>query len=79
MSNTITIDLEDDARQALDRLAQQTGRPIDDLVNQTVRDYLDLQEWQRQKIEAGIAAADHGEFATEQELSWITNKYSPPR
>lgn len=79
MSNTITIDLEDDARQALDRLAQQTGRPIDDLVNQAVRDYLELQEWQRQKVEAGIAAADRGEFATEQELSRIANKYSPSR
>jgi predicted transcriptional regulator len=78
MSNTITIDLPDDARQALDRLAQQTGRPIDDLVNQAVRDYLDLQGWQRQKIEAGIAAADRGEFATEQELSRIANKYSLP-
>ena len=78
MSNTITIDLEDDTRRALDRLAQQTGRPIDDLVNQAVRDYLQLQEWQRQKIEAGIAAAERGEFATEDELMRIANKYSPP-
>jgi predicted transcriptional regulator len=78
MSTTITIDLEDDTRRALDRLAQQTGRPIDDLVNQAVRDYLQLQEWQRQKIEAGIAAAERGEFSTEDELMRIANKYSPP-
>jgi len=77
MSNRITIDLEDDARHALDKLAEQTGRPIDDLVNQAVRDYLQLQEWQRQKIEAGIAAADRGEFSSELELSRIADKYSP--
>jgi predicted transcriptional regulator len=78
MSNTVTIDLEDDARRALDRLAQQTKRSVHDLVNQAVRDYLELQEWQRQKIEAGIAAADRGEFATEAELSRIADKYSLP-
>jgi predicted transcriptional regulator len=78
MSNTITIDLDDDARRALNRLAQQTNRPIHDLVNQAVRDYLELQEWQRRKIETGIAAADRGEFATEDELTRIANKYSPP-
>ena len=76
MSNTVTIDLEDDTRFALDRLAQQTGRSVDDLVNQAVRDYLELQEWQRQKIEAGIAAADRCEFTTEDELTRIANKYS---
>ncbi|HKM73039.1 MAG TPA: ribbon-helix-helix protein, CopG family [Stellaceae bacterium] len=79
MSGTVTIELEDETRRALDRLAQQTNRSVDDLVNQAVRDYLTLQEWQRQKIEAGIAAADRCEFATEEELTRIAGEYSPRR
>ncbi len=78
MSETVTIELEDKIRQALLRLAQQTDRSIDDLVNRAIRDYLELQEWQRRKIEAGIAAADRCEFATDEELSRIVGKYSTP-
>ncbi len=79
MSNTVTIDLEDDAGRALDRLAQQTNRSVDALVNQAVRDLLNLQEWQWRKIEAGIAAAERAEFATEEELDRIAGKYHTRR
>jgi len=44
-------------------------------VNEVVRDYLDVQEWQQRKIEAGIAAADRGEFAAEDDLARIAAKY----
>ena len=78
MPQIVTIELEDKTRQALDRLAQETNRSVDDLLNQAVRDYLEVQEWQRRKIEAGIAAAERGEFATEEELARIVGKYSRP-
>src|SRR5215469_9385163 len=71
MSETLSIELEDEVRRALDRLVQKTARSVDDIVNRAVRDYLDVQEWQQRKIEAGIAAADRGEFAAEDELARI--------
>jgi predicted transcriptional regulator len=43
-------------------------------VSQAVRDYLDVQAWQLAKIEAGIVAADHNEFATEEEIAHIVQK-----
>jgi predicted transcriptional regulator len=76
MSGTVTVVLEDEALQALDRLARRTNRSPDDLVSGAVRDYLALQEWQLQKIEAGIAAADRFEFASDAELDRIVGKYS---
>ncbi len=78
MSEIVTIELEHETRRALDRLAQRTNRSVDDLVNRAVRDYLELQEWQLRKIEAGIAAADRCEFVTEEELARILGKYSAP-
>ncbi len=78
MSTTVTIDLEDEVRRALDRLAQQTNRSVDDLVSQAVRDYLEVQRWQHRKIEAGISAADRGEFVSEDELARIADKYTRP-
>jgi predicted transcriptional regulator len=76
MPETVTIKLDAETRQALDRLALFTNRSIEDLVDQAIRSYLELQEWQRQKIEAGIAAADRFDFATEEEIAWIAGKYS---
>ena len=69
MPETVTIKLDDKARQGLHRLALLTERSVEELVDQAIRNYLELQEWQRQKIEARIAAADRYEFAAEEELA----------
>ncbi len=60
MSRSVTIELDDESLQALDRLARRTERSRDDIIGQAVQDYLDLQAWQINKIEAGIAAAERG-------------------
>ena len=58
MPETVTIKLDDKARQGLHRLALLTERSVEELVDQAIRNYLELQEWQRPKIEAGVAAAE---------------------
>ena len=73
---TLSIEMEDEVRRALDRLVQRTAQSVDDIVNQAVRDYSEVQEWQQRKVEAGITAADRGEFATEDEIARIAAKYS---
>ena len=76
MPRSVTFELGDETLQALDRLAEQTERSRDDLVSQAVEDYLDLQAWQIDKIRAGIAAAELGDFASEEEIARIAEKYS---
>lgn len=76
MSVTLTIELDDEILRGLDQLAHGTDRSRNELVNQAVQNYLDLQAWQIEKIDAGIAAADQGDFATEEELARIAEKYS---
>ena len=75
MSLTVTVELEEEVLQALDRLSQSMQRPRGELVTQAVRDYLDVQAWQLAKIEAGIAAADNNEFATNEH--WKRNSGNP--
>jgi predicted transcriptional regulator len=76
MTGTVIIELEDETLRALDRLAHRTDRSRNELVSRAVQDYLDLQAWQIEKIESGIAAADQGEFATDADLDRIAGKYS---
>ena len=78
MPRSVTFELDDETLQTLDRLAERTERSRDDLISQAVQDYLALQGWQIDKIRAGIAASERGDFVDEEEIARIVEKYSTP-
>jgi predicted transcriptional regulator len=71
MASSVTVRIEPSTLGAIDELAQQANQPRDVLVEQALQNFVKLRAWQISKIEAGIAAADRGEFATEEELDAI--------
>lgn len=76
-TESMTITLELSLRQRLVDLAQATQRDEMTLIEEALSNFLDLQEWQRQRIEQGLAAADRGEFASDDEMARILGKYEP--
>jgi predicted transcriptional regulator len=76
-AQSMTITLEPSLRQRLVDLAQATQRDETTLIEEALIHFLDLQEWQRQRIEQGLAAADRGEFASDDDLARILGKYEP--
>jgi predicted transcriptional regulator len=76
MSAAFTVRLNDDTLAALDRLAEQTERSRSWLVARAVEDYVSLNEWQIARIREGIAAADRGDFASDEEMARIRRKFS---
>ena len=58
-------------------LAQQTERSRSWLVSRAVQEYVSLNEWQIARIKEGIADADRGDFASDEEMARIWRKYSP--
>ena len=78
MPQSVTFEIDDETLQALDRLAVCTERSRIDVISRAVQDYVELQEWQLAKIQAGIAAADCGDFASDEEIERIAEKYSTP-
>ena len=74
MSAALSVSLDETTLKALDELAAKTDRPRSWHVNQAVQDYVALNAWQVAKIEEGIAAADRGDFAAEEELDQIEAK-----
>ena len=46
------------------------------LVTRAVADYVSLNEWQIARIKEGIAAADRGDFASDEEMARIRRKFS---
>ncbi|MEN3382041.1 MAG: hypothetical protein V7608_2085 [Hyphomicrobiales bacterium] len=77
MANALTVELDGDTLNALDRLARQTERSRDSLVAEAVHDFVEVNAWQLQKVESGLAAADRGEFASEADVARVRAKFAP--
>lgn len=76
MPSGFTVRLDDDTLAALDRLAAQTERSRSWLVTKAVEDFVALNAWQIETIEAGIAAADRGDFASDAEVERVRRKFT---
>lgn len=75
MSTTMTVRLEPELEQRLDRLAEATQRSKSFLAAQAIRDFVDLNEWQVREIRNATAEADQGDFASEEEVQEVLEKW----
>jgi predicted transcriptional regulator len=77
MPAPFTVRLDETTLSALDHLAAKTDRSRNWLVARAIEDFVALNAWQIGKIEAGLSAADRGEFAKDNELARVRKKFAP--
>ena len=65
---TISFRIDSTKLDALDSLAEILERDRTYLLNEAVRNYLDVQQWQLEQINKGIKAADAGNVVTQAEV-----------
>ena len=70
-----TVRVQDETAAKLDKLAQMSDRSRSFLAARAIEDYVAKEEWQLAEIQAGIAEADRGEFASTDELASVVAKY----
>jgi predicted transcriptional regulator len=75
MAGSLTVELDEELLQSLDRLTEKTRRSREWHIGQAVRDYVALNAWQVERIEVGIAAADQDDFASDEEVTRISVKF----
>ncbi|MET3889909.1 putative transcriptional regulator [Bosea sp. OAE506] len=75
MTAAFTIRLDDQMLAKLDALAAETDRSRSWLAAKAIEDYLELNAWQIARIKDGIAEADRGEFASDEEVEAVFAKY----
>lgn len=73
---TMTVRLDKDLKNRLNKLAVATKRSKSFLAVEAIKEFLDLSEWQIKEIEAGIKEADAGEFATDKEVKEVFGKWT---
>lgn len=75
MTAAFTIRLDDKILAKLDALAADTDRSRNWIAAKAIEDYVALNAWQIARIKEGIAEADRGEFATDEEVEAVFRKY----
>ncbi len=68
MKEVMTVSLDFEMKEKLDRLAKITSMPISHLVVEALREYLAVNEWQTQAIEEGIKQADSGQLISHEDI-----------
>jgi RHH-type rel operon transcriptional repressor/antitoxin RelB len=74
-TRTINVRVPMHVYQQLDELAKATARTKSFVTLEALSTYLDTQGWQVKDIEAGLAEADKGEFATDVQVEAVFAKY----
>lgn len=76
---TLALDISESLRARVDAIARRCRLSASEVITDALENGYSL-EWQEQyldRVEAGLAAAEAGDFASEQELARVRNKYRP--
>jgi RHH-type rel operon transcriptional repressor/antitoxin RelB len=74
-STTMTIRLEPELKSRLDKLSAATHRSKSFLAAEAVREFIEINEWQIEEIKDAVKEADAGDFASDQEVQAVFNKW----
>ena len=74
-STTMTIRLEQELKSRLYKLSAATHRSKSFLAAEAVREFIEINEWQIEEIKDAVKEADAGDFASDQEVQTVFNKW----
>ncbi len=67
-SSVLTLRLDAKLKKQLDRLSKSMNRSRSFVAAQAIQEYVSVNEWQINEIKKGLAEADAGDFASDQEM-----------
>jgi predicted transcriptional regulator len=73
-----TVRISDATSAKLDELAERLGRPRSEVAASAIEQFVDREAWQLAEIEAGLAEAERGDFASDAEVAQVIAKYVKP-
>lgn len=70
-----TVRVPDETANRLDQLAEKLDRSRSYVAAQAIEDFVAREEWQLAEIEAGLAEAERGDFASDRDVAAVVGKY----
>jgi RHH-type transcriptional regulator, rel operon repressor / antitoxin RelB len=71
----MTLRLEDDVKDRLDKLADATQRSKSFLAAEAIREFVENNEWQIREIKAAVKEANAGDFASDDDVAALATKW----
>jgi RHH-type transcriptional regulator, rel operon repressor / antitoxin RelB len=75
-SSVLTLRLNSKLKKQLDRLSRAMNRTRSFVASEAIREYVTLNEWQIEEIKKGIAEAERGDFATDDDVNRVVKKWT---
>ena len=75
-TRTINVRVPISLISQLDEIATATARTKSFVTVESLSSYLEAQAWQVKEVQAAIAEADSGDFATDEQVNAVFAKYS---
>lgn len=75
-SSVLTLRLDAKLKKQLDRLSKAMDRSRSFVAAQAIREFVALNEWQIGEIKKAIAEADHGDFASDEEVQQSLKRWT---
>jgi RHH-type rel operon transcriptional repressor/antitoxin RelB len=72
-----TVRIDREKQEQIDQLARRFHRSRDWVVAQAIDMFLEVQRWQVEQTKTAIAEADAEDFASQEEVETLNNKYLP--
>lgn len=72
---SMSMRLPDELVDQLSKLADATGRTKTFLAVQAIRNFIEQESWQIAEIKKGLAEADAGDFATDEDMRALDAKW----
>ena len=67
-SSVLTLRLDAKLKRQLDRLSKSMNRSRSFVAAEAIQEYVSVNEWQINEIKKGLAEADAGDFASDEEM-----------
>lgn len=68
------ISLAPELEARLTRIASETGKGANQVVEELIADYLDHDEWFKREVQKGLASLDAGKFMSHEEVRLQTER-----
>ena len=75
-SAVLTLRLDPKLKGRLDRLSKSMNRSRSFVAAQAIQEYVSVNEWQINEIKKGLAEADAGDFASEEEVQQVLKRWT---
>lgn len=75
MTAAFTVRVSDETADKLNQIAEKLDRSRAYMAAEAIEAFVEQQEWQLAEIEAGLAEANRGEFASDDDVAKVVGKY----